>query len=82
MGVFKQRNLGPGTIVLVALVASLVIGVSNFDAATGRVAKPLEVTGTASYRRGEGEDGETSELEATRDAAEKAAKKLPGLLKK
>ena len=36
MGVFKQRNLGPGTIVLVALVASLVVGVSNFEAATGK----------------------------------------------
>jgi carboxyl-terminal processing protease len=36
MGVFKQRNLGSGTIVLVALVASLIVGVSNFEAATGR----------------------------------------------
>ena len=58
------------------------VSIRSVDAATGKVAKPLEVTGTASYRRGEGEDGETSELEATRDAAEKAAKKLPGLLKK
>jgi hypothetical protein len=52
------------------------------DAATGRGAKPLEVTGTATYRRAAGEEGETSELEATRDAAKKAARKLPGLLKK
>lgn len=52
------------------------------DAATGRVAKPFEVTGTATYRRAAGEEEETSELEATRSAAEKAAKKLPGLLKK
>jgi len=36
MRVFKQRNLGSGAIVLVALVASLVVGVSNFEAATGR----------------------------------------------
>ena len=35
-GVFKQRNLGPGTIVLVALVASLVVGVGNFKAAAGK----------------------------------------------
>jgi hypothetical protein len=52
------------------------------DAASGRGGKPLEVTGTATYRRAEGEDGETSELEATREAAKRAAKKLPGLLKK
>ena len=36
MGVFKQRNLGSGTIVLVALVASLIVGVRDFEAATGR----------------------------------------------
>jgi hypothetical protein len=52
------------------------------DAATGSAAKPLEVTGSATYRRAEGEDDETSELEATREAAKKAAKKLPGLLKR
>ena len=52
------------------------------DAATGKEGKPLEVTGTASYRRTEGEDGESSELEGTRDAAKKVAKKIPSLLKK
>ena len=52
------------------------------DVAKGKEGKPLEVTGTASYRRTEGEEGESSELEGTRDAARKAAKKLPGLLKK
>jgi len=36
MGVFKQRNLGSGAIVLAALVASLVVGVSNFEAAASR----------------------------------------------
>jgi hypothetical protein len=50
------------------------------DAATGKGEKSLSVTGTASYRRDVGEEGESSELEATRDAAEKAAKKLPSLL--
>lgn len=52
------------------------------DALTGKEGKPLSVTGTASYKRTEGEDGESSELEGTRDAAKKAAKKLPSLLKK
>ena len=52
------------------------------DSATGRERKPLTVTGTASYRRNEGEDGETSELEGTREAARKLAKKLAGELKK
>lgn len=52
------------------------------DAATGKEGKPLAVTGTANYRRTEGEEEESSELEGTRDAAEKAAKKLPALLKK
>lgn len=36
MRVFKQRNLRSGTVVLVALVASLVAGLSNFEAATGK----------------------------------------------
>ena len=52
------------------------------DASTGKEGKPLAVTGTANYRRTEGEEEESSELEGTRDAAEKAAKKLPALLKK
>jgi hypothetical protein len=52
------------------------------DALTGKEGKPLAITGSASYRRTEGEDGETSELEGTRDAAKKAAKKLPALLKR
>jgi hypothetical protein len=52
------------------------------DAATGKEGKPLAVTGTASYRRTEGEEEESSELEGTRDAAKKAAKKLSSLLKK
>ena len=51
------------------------------DAGTGRGAPPLSVTGTAGYRREGGEDEEGPELEATRDAAEKAAKKLPSVLK-
>lgn len=52
------------------------------DAATAKEGKTLEVKGTASFRRNEGEEGESSELEATREAATKAAKKLPGLVKK
>ena len=52
------------------------------DAVTGKEGKPLAVTGTASYRRTEGEEEESSELEGTRDAAKKAAKKLASLLKK
>jgi hypothetical protein len=52
------------------------------DAVTGKEGKPLAVTGTASYRRTEGEEEESSELEGTRDAARKAAKKLASLLKK
>lgn len=52
------------------------------DSATGRALKPLAVTGTANLRVAEGEDAETPELEGTRDAAEKAAKKLPGALRK
>jgi hypothetical protein len=52
------------------------------DSATGRASRPLTVTGTASLTRTEGEEGETPELEGTRDAAEKAAKKLPGALRK
>ena len=52
------------------------------DAATGKEGKPLAVTGTANYRRNEGEESESSELEGTRDAAGKAAKKLSSLLKK
>lgn len=50
------------------------------NAATGKDVKSLSVTGTASYRRDAGGEGESSELEGTRDAAEKAAKKLPALL--
>ena len=50
-------------------------------AETGKEGKPLEVTGTASYRREEGGEEESSALEATREAAKKAAKKLPGLVK-
>ena len=38
------------------------------------------VTGTAGYRRATAEEDESSELEGSRDAAEKAAKKLPGAL--
>ncbi|MBK9089526.1 MAG: hypothetical protein IPL90_10935 [Holophagales bacterium] len=52
------------------------------DAVTGKEGKPLAVTGTASYRRSEGDEEESSELEGTRDAARKAAKKLASLLKK
>jgi hypothetical protein len=52
------------------------------DASTGKEGKPLAVTGSANYRRNAGEDGESSELEGTRDAAKKAAKKLASLLKK
>lgn len=50
-------------------------------AETGKEGKPLEVTGTASYRRDDGGEEESSELEATREAARKAAKKLPGLVR-
>lgn len=50
------------------------------DAATGKEKKPLEVTGTANYRRSGPDDEESPQLEATRDAAEKAAKKLPAAL--
>ncbi len=50
------------------------------DAATGKERKPLEVTGTANYRRSGPEDEESPQLEATRDAAEKVAKKLPAAL--
>ena len=52
------------------------------DAATAKEGKPLAVIGTANYRRSEREGEESSELEGTRDAARKAAKKLPALLKK
>ncbi len=58
------------------------ISIRLVDAATGKEGKPLAVTGTASYRRAEGEEEESSELEGTRDAARKAAKKLASLLKK
>ncbi len=50
------------------------------DAASGKERKPLSVTGTTSFRRNEGEDGESAELRGARDAAEKAAKKLPSAL--
>ena len=50
------------------------------DAATGKEGRPFTVTGTASYRRASAEEDESSELEGSRDAAEKAAKKLPGAL--
>ena len=50
------------------------------DAATGKKKKPLEVTGTANYRRSGPDDEESPQLEATRDAAEKAAKRLPSAL--
>lgn len=50
------------------------------NAATGKGERSLSVTRTASYRREVGEEGESSELEAARDAAEKAAKKLPTIL--
>lgn len=50
------------------------------DSATGKEKKPLEVTGTANYRRSGPDDEESPQLEATRDAAEKAAKKLPAAL--
>src|SRR5512139_524260 len=36
MGVLKNRNLGPGTLVLLALLASLIVGVGKFEAAAGR----------------------------------------------
>lgn len=52
------------------------------DAATGKEIKTFEVTGTATYRRSERDEEESSELEGTRDAARKAAKKLPSFLKK
>lgn len=52
------------------------------DAVTGKEGKPLAVTGTASFRRTEGEEEESSELEGARDAARKAAKKVASLLKK
>lgn len=51
------------------------------DAVSGKEAKPLVVTGTASYRRSGPDDEESPQLEATRDAAEKAAKKLPAALR-
>lgn len=50
-------------------------------AESGKEGKPLEVVGTASYRRDDGGEEESSELEATREAARKAAKKLPGLVR-
>lgn len=50
------------------------------DAATGKEGRPFTVTGTANYRRANAEEDESSELEGSRDAAEKAAKKLPGAL--
>lgn len=52
------------------------------DAATGKEIKTFEVTGTANYRRSERDEEESSELEGTRDAARKVAKKLPSFLKK
>jgi hypothetical protein len=52
------------------------------DAATGKEVKTFDLTGTASFRRSEREEEESSELEGTRDAARKAAKKLPSFLKK
>jgi len=36
MGVFKEKNLKSGLLVLLALVASLFVGVSNFEAAAGK----------------------------------------------
>jgi carboxyl-terminal processing protease len=36
MGALKNKNLGPGTLVLLALLASLIVGVGRFDAAAGR----------------------------------------------
>jgi hypothetical protein len=52
------------------------------DAATGKERKPFTVAGTAGFRRNEGEDGETSELEGARAAAKKAAKKLASEMKR
>src|SRR5512137_1871123 len=36
MGVLRNRNLGPGMVVLLALLASLFLGVGRFEAAAGR----------------------------------------------
>ena len=36
MGALKNRNLGPGTLVLLALIVTLVISVGRFEAAAGR----------------------------------------------
>lgn len=52
------------------------------DAATGKERKTLAVKGTAAFKRTEGEDGETSELEGAREAAKKAAKKIASELKR
>lgn len=52
------------------------------DASTTKEKKPLSVTGTASYKRDEGGEGESSELEGVREAARKAAKKLAAELKR
>ncbi len=52
------------------------------DPGTGKERKMLAVKGTAAFRRTEGEDGETSELEGAREAAKKAAKKLASELKR
>lgn len=52
------------------------------DAATTKEKKALSVTGTASYKRDEGGEGESSELEGVREAARKAAKKLAAELKR
>ena len=52
------------------------------DAATGKEGKPLTVKGTAGFRRTEGEESDSSELEAARAAAKKAAKKLPSLTRR
>lgn len=64
--------------VYVACSASLRLA----DSASGKEGKLLTVTGTASFRRGgREEDDETSELEGAREAAKKAAKKLPSALR-
>lgn len=51
------------------------------DAATGKERKPIAVTGMANYRRDADGEEESSELEGVRDAAKRAAKKLPSSLK-
>jgi hypothetical protein len=53
------------------------------DSVSGKEGKLLTVTGTANFRRTSGdEEDETSELDGTREAAKKAAKKLAAALKR